>query len=136
MASSRVIRRAVSSDCSAGFAGVIWTLGFGETGMAVLPGVPGVLYCADAAPARATTAIAAKKCRILMASLLWILVNGGEAQHVPYFNFLKNRPSRGTYQWARSSEKATARALPTIRLRSISPMKRLSLLLSRLSPIT
>gem|GEM_PF-2096415 len=59
---------------------------------------------------------------------------GGKA--VTYWIPLKNRCNRGRNQCARSSENATAIAFPTIRRRSIMPMKRLSLLLSRLSPIT
>ena len=39
IASSRTMRRADSSGCSAGFTGVICTFGFGVTGIAGVPGV-------------------------------------------------------------------------------------------------
>ena len=55
-------------DQRVGLTGVICTLGLGETGMAVVPGGAGVLYCADAAPVRATMAMAARKCRMFVAA--------------------------------------------------------------------
>src|SRR5437764_1092439 len=72
IASSRGMRRALSCGCSAvaGAPGVIWMLGLAVTGTAGVP-AGGVLYCADAPPASATTAIAAKSCLMVVVSLLW-----------------------------------------------------------------